>query len=303
MTQATITQSHVDVEVGERRLGARVVVGTTGTVSSDAALAIAGRLAARDGGTLQAVAVVEAMPAYAVGLAEIAVADVEHARRAAMTRSLRLQLERVGEGAQWDWTVARGHPADAILEAAAADDASLIVLGLHHAGALDRVFGAETTLHVIRRSRVPVLAVPALGRTPRRVLVAVDFSATSIAAAHLAAALAGDNGSLTLAHAQPFDDTHVEHRVTWGEIYADGARRHLAELREQLDEGRRGRTDTALLVGEPAKALAEFAARGQYDVLAIGAHEQTALERLLVGSVTTHLVRGASCALFVAPAV
>lgn len=302
MSQATVILGDTEIDV-ERRLGARVIVGTTGAESSDAALAIAGKLAERDGGTLHAVAVVEPMPAYAVGLAEIAVADVEHARRAAATRALRLQLERVGEGAQWQWSVARGHPTDAILEAAAADDASLIVLGLHHARALDRVFGAETTLHVIRRSPIPVLAIREVGRTPRRALVAVDFSATSVGAARLAAALVGETGSLTLAHAQPFEDARVEHRVTWGEIYADGARRHLAELRDQLDEGRRGRTDTALLVGEPAHALAEFAARGRYDVLAIGAHEQTALERLLVGSVTTHLVRGASCALLVAPAV
>lgn len=302
MTQATIVQGS-EIEVGRRKLGGRVLVGSTGGDDTDAALGLAGRLAERDGGTLFAVAVVEAMPAYALGLAQIAMADVEHTRFAAMTRALRLQLERVGQGAQWQWAVKVGHTAEQILQAAAAEGASLIVLGLHHASPLDRVFGGETTLHVVRHSPVPVLAVPPLGTSLRRALVAVDFSETSNAAARLAAELLGDGGSLTLAHVQPFADVSVSDRTSWGEIYADGARRHLAELRDQLDDHRRGRTDTALLVGEPAKALAEFAARGAYDVLAIGAHEQSALERLLVGSVTTHLVRAASCALLVAPAV
>lgn len=303
MTQATIVQGHAEIEDGRRKIGGRVLVGSTGSDDTDAALAVGGRLAERDGGTLLAVAVVEPVPAYALGLAQIAIADVEHTRYAAMTRALRLQLERVGQGAQWQWGVRVGHAAEQILQAAAAEGATLIVLGLHHAGALDRVFGGETTLHVVRHSPVPVLAVPSLGTPLRRALVAVDFSETSNAAARLAASLLGDGASLTLAHVQPFAEAHVGDRTSWGEIYADGARRHLAELRDQLDDHRRVRTDTALLVGEPAKALAEFAVRGAYDVLAIGAHEQSALERLLVGSVTTHLVRGASCALLVAPAV
>lgn len=301
MTQATKSPDVAEALGSRPPLGGRVLVATRGDEASDAALAIAGRLVERDGGALHALAVVDRLPAYAVGLAEIAVADVEAERRAATAHALRRQVERVGEGAQWTWTLVTGDPAERIVGVAAAERSTLVVLGLEHHGPVERVLGGETALHVIRNAKVPVLAAPPGAVFPRRALVAVDFSATSVAAARLATMLLDSNGSLTLAHVQPFVPVRTEDRVSWGELYAEGARRRLTELRDHLEDGWRGHTDTELLTGDPSNALLEYARTGGYDVLAIGSHAQGAIERLLVGSVSTHLVRGARCALLVAP--
>ena len=57
--------------------------------------------------------------------------------------------------------VTEGTPADEILKAARREDADLIVVGTRGAGNIARLLLGSTAQRVLRRARVPVLAVPA----------------------------------------------------------------------------------------------------------------------------------------------
>lgn len=55
------------------------------------------------------------------------------------------------------------------------------------------------------------------------------------------------------------------------------------------------------LHGEPANELIAFANQFKIDLIAAGAHGRSALGRLLLGSVSSKLVRTAQCSVLVAP--
>src|SRR3954471_9165170 len=65
---------------------------------------------------------------------------------------------------------------------------------------------AEAALRLIRISNAPVLAAAnGFTRSPRRVVIGVDFSAMSLRVARLAIELTGPNALIYLAHAIPRD--------------------------------------------------------------------------------------------------
>jgi nucleotide-binding universal stress UspA family protein len=68
-----------------------------------------------------------------------------------------------GRGLPWKSQVSVGNPAQAILKAAASTRADLIVLGTHGLTGANRLLIGSTTLSVLQRTTVPVLAVPASG--------------------------------------------------------------------------------------------------------------------------------------------
>lgn len=288
-----------------RTLGARVLIATTGAASADAVVRLGGRLADRDGGSVNVLAVVDPVPAYAAAMTEFAVPDIDRERRAATALDVRAQIERVMGEVQWPVTVVVGQIAEAIVTAAKRMRASCVVLGLGRHRMVDRILGGETALHVARHSPVPVLVVPsAAADLPTRAVAAIDFSESSERAAFLAAQLVGSRGVVTLVHAQPFapDDGPHGDRVAWVRLYTEGAERRLERLRARLERiGGVPHAEARLVTGDPAHAVLDLVHAERFGALAIGMHDDTGMERLLVGSVSTHLMRAAPCAVLVAP--
>jgi nucleotide-binding universal stress UspA family protein len=54
-----------------------------------------------------------------------------------------------------------------------------------------------------------------------------------------------------------------------------------------------------LLVGDPAEEILRYAAGARVDLIVMGTHGRTALERLLMGSVAEKVMRGATCSVLV----
>lgn len=98
-------------------------------------------------------------------------------------------------------------PADAIAGFASAANADLIVIGTHGVGGFRHLILGSVTETLLRQVECPVLTVPpraqTVARVPfRRLLCAVDFSASSIAALRLAVGLAEEcDGILEVFHA------------------------------------------------------------------------------------------------------
>jgi len=59
--------------------------------------------------------------------------------------------------------------------------------------------------------------------------------------------------------------------------------------------------ETAIVHGDPVGALLRYAEEGEFDLIACGRRRHSMVERLLVGSVSMGLIRGAPCAVLVAP--
>ena len=89
---------------------------------------------------------------------------------------------------------------------------------------------------------------------------------------------------------------------TWDEITSSAVLRKLETVARRLDPLPGIRVEYALLHGDPTAELNAFAAERRIDLIAAGTHGRSALGRLVLGSVSTKLVRTATCWVLVAPA-
>ncbi len=173
-----------------------------------------------------------------------------------------------------------GDPATAILQTATTEGADLIVVGTEGLGGLRKWLLGSTTERLLRRTHLPVLAVPPVRDTHKpfdvgvvsRILAATDFSDSSIAAARYAAGLARDfSATLTLAHIverlivppylQEIDEASEATRVATA-----GTR--LKALAEQIC-GTDG-CDDVVVVGRPAELIGSLAEDCRAQMIVMG---------------------------------
>jgi len=218
---------------------------------------------------------------------------------------LRKQVaERTGFYGGWSFDVPLGSPADAIVSEARKIGADLIVMGLRRRGALDRIVHDETTLRVIRHAPAPVLAVTdRLRSMPRTVIVALDFTAASSEAAKTACDLFRGCAKIVLVYVESdFDATIAEHDEGTRVIRREGIAGAFRRLRDELGVLPGTVVETAVLRGAIVSQLTSFVERTEADVLAVARQEHGLAERVMIGSVTTALVRYAPCSMLVTPA-
>lgn len=132
----------------------------------------------------------------------------------------------------------------------------------------------------------------------REILYATDFSPQANQAYFHALALAKAHGArLTIVHVYtPPPPTAGAGMVVPPATDADSERAHWQQQLEQIRP-----LDPAipvrhvLLEGDAADEIVRFAAESGADLVVVGTHGKTALERLLMGSVTESVLRGARC--------
>ncbi|HEY9228386.1 MAG TPA: universal stress protein, partial [Gemmatimonadaceae bacterium] len=229
-------------------------------------------------------------------------AEVEVQRAAEQEARVREQMQRTwGDQSPDDVEVIAGDAGSRIAELAHETNASLIVAGLGRHRVMDRLFGDETALRLIRLAGVPVLAVaPGLRSAPRRIVVAVDFSETSLRAARMALDLAAPEATVYLAHVAPRDATSYDWGGT-GTSYREDAGYALQKLRDQLNVPDGMSAQRILLHGDPATEILAFAASVRADLIASGSHGHGFVARLLIGSVTTRILRCSTCSVLSVP--
>lgn len=291
--------SHI-TEVGTR-ITTRLLVATDGAPDADGAVRVGRALAQRDGTLAELVSIVEPLPLPGAveGMVLPDPRDLAEVTREARASLLRAQRDRTHPGTHvWPFDIEVGPRAEMIVANAERRGASLILLGLGQHGVAARLLARETALQVIRASSLPVLALPhdAWG-VPHSALAAIDFTPSSERAAAAAIDLLGDEGTLYVAHVLP--RTTIPHpeprawdRTTFGKLEA---------VVDRLAPPRGVRVEYALLQGDPAHEILAFAAETRIDLVTAGAHGRSAIGRLLLGSVSTRLVRAAECWVLVAP--
>lgn len=215
--------------------------------------------------------------------------------------AVRRALQHVPGGDAWERMALVGTPAEEINRVAERWGATMLILGLGRHTRFDRIFGGETAIQVMRHARIPVIAVPATTRgLPERALAAMDFTRASTAAAMLSAELLPQHGVLYVAHVGAFAGAPAEPGDLI-DLYREGARSRLETVTEEIRRHADCAIEAVLLEGEPADAILKFAKRERCGLIALGGHELGLVDRILLGSIRTKVIRGATCSVLIAP--
>ncbi len=305
MSNAIATpQGGVDIVTSSvTRLGP-VLVATDGTTSAAAAIRAAAAFADSAHAAVTAVTVLEPLPLVAAdyGLLLTPI-EADSTRRDALIARVREQIsDLVGDRPDWKIIARDGDPAATIARLARELDARMIVVGIGHHDVLDRIFGGETALHALRLANRPVLAVsPDFKELPKRIAIAVDFSDQSLVAAREALALLGDVSMVYLVHVAPRLELQPEAYAMWMANYGEGVGPAFDRFRANLELPSGARLETMTLTGKPSRALLQFARSAHVDTIVTGSRGAGLVDRLLVGSTATGLIRGATGSVLAVP--
>ena len=282
-----------------------IIAATDGMKQSGGALALARSLAAAMGSSVQVVAVQRSIALIVPDPSLLVEPSVLTRLTAELRNRVRLQCaEASAEGSGpglAEPEIVSGEPERVITRLAASRHSPLIVVGLGRHEVLDRIFGSETALKIARISKVPVLAVPAEVRgAPRRAVVGLDFSEASLHAAQAALNLLAAGGVLHLVHVTPRDRLRLDPWISDRE-YDDIVRHRFARFRARLIVPPNVTIEQTTCSGDAARELIAHAQRQDADVIAAGSHGHGFVSRLVIGSVTTALLRAAKTAVLVVP--
>jgi nucleotide-binding universal stress UspA family protein len=281
-----------------------IVIATDGTPQSDGAVRVGRALAQRDGVTAELLSVIEPVPIFPTDIVPPADVELTELLREGRADALLRQRDRTHPGIRvWPFDIKTGPRVETIAARAERADASMILLGIGAHGVAARLMQRETAVRVMRAARCPVLALPSdAWGVPHSAVAAVDFTESSDRAALTALSLLGHRGTLYLAHVQPRLTIPQGDSRPWDQITnGDSVLGRLQALEARLAPPPSVRVEHVLLHGEPAHELVAFAAEHRVDMIAAGTHGRSALERLVLGSVSTSLIRTAACWVLVAP--
>ncbi|MDP7295577.1 MAG: universal stress protein, partial [Vicinamibacterales bacterium] len=212
-------------------------------------------------------------------------------------------------------TVEDGDTVERVLHHAKARDCDLIVMGTHGSGGFERLLLGSISEKVLRQAPCPVLTIPPHDATEpqphtivfRNILCPVDFSKPSMRALSHALSLAEEaDGKLTAVHIlewfadpEPPDSEEMSvpecRRVVESDARARLARAIPAEARQWCE------ADEVLTSGKPHREILRLAEAQSADVIVMGVHGRGALDMMMFGSVTNHVVRAATCPVLTVP--
>lgn len=238
-----------------------------------------------------------------------------HAMEQQLLADARAQLAAMADalGARYGIGVRTVEAAGTVLEAIDAEvrqlGAAVLVVGARGAGFLRRLVLGTTSERLVRRSPCPVLVVRQTPHEPyRRVLVGVDLVPSAGRMLALARRLAPHARPVLLsAYQVPFQDKlrfagvdadTVEHYRRQARVRAA---QHVHALAERARLGSAD-YDAVVIEGEASQRIVEQEHEHDCDLVVLGKHGRSAVEDLLLGSVTQHVLAEGSADVLVATA-
>lgn len=195
--------------------------------------------------------------------------------------------------------------ADAILDYAEDEDIDMIVIGTHGRRGARRMLLGSVAEQVIRGAECPVFAVREMEKawplpTVDTILVPVDFSEGTEDVIAEAVDLAGHyDADIRLLHVVDLDTfphygIAVDPVIEIAEKTAQAARDRLEEIAGEI-----AREDLPVFIsverGHVASTITEYADDYDVDLIVIGSHGRSGLDRMLLGSVAEKTLRMAHC--------
>ena len=303
MSQHTLAD-HPDLASADYpRPAGPIVVATDGSPGAAGALRAAMELSSIDGAEVLAVAVTAPTPVI-IGDYGIAMPPLDNVevRSRALQRDVSAQIAEVlGSDHNWRIVTHEGDPASVIARFARDSGARVIVAGLGHHDLMARIMGDEFALQLLRLSRLPLLAVPADFRyLPKRVAIACDFGDGSLQAARAALELFPAMTMLYVVHVAPSLDVQPEVLMSGITSTADLGPA-FEKFIDALGVPRGIAVESITLNGKPSRALLDFVQSAHLDAVVTGSRGGGFLDRIMVGSTATSLIRGAQCSVLGVP--
>ncbi|EMA56160.1 universal stress protein [Halococcus thailandensis] len=194
-------------------------------------------------------------------------------------------------------SIANGTPYRAILKRADEHDVDLIVMGTHGRTGVERQLLGSTTERVMRRADAPVLTVQADEATThpyRNVLVPTDGSDCATDALELGIDVAGANGAslhlLTVVDRGDFGiNLRSDERTTEVNAAATDVVDDATAVAERAGiESVSGTIETGTSIHQ---AIRSYVEENDVDLVVLGTHGRTGVDRYMLGSVTEKFVR------------
>jgi nucleotide-binding universal stress UspA family protein len=278
----------------------KIVVGYDDSDPSKDALALGKRLSDSTGAQLVVAGIFQFDPIWGGYAPQFAEEEAEFARKVeAAARSAGAEAEAFPSS-----SAARG-----LHQLAEEIDADLVVVGPARYGRLGQAVAGSVGVALLHGSPCAVGIAPRgyrerSGQDITAIAVGVDGSSEACIAVEAACELASGTGAklkLVGVAEPPAIGTGKGGAEGWHELreVIEGVMRdRLSQAREMVPEGIQ--VEVALVSGEPAEALVQTAdAPGT--LLMVGSRGYGPLRRVLLGSVSTRLVRSARCPLIVTP--
>jgi len=175
-----------------------------------------------------------------------------------------------------------------IVDQAETSSMDVIVMGRHEKSDLARLMLGSTTAKVIGHTHSDVLVVPETATlSGKGIILPVDGSRYSDAAAVTALNLSKHcDVPVTVMSVAATDDARDEARALVRKVQALMAASGV-------------KVDVDVRVGRPDESIAACARERDADLIVMGSHGRTALERLLIGSVSERVIGSVECAVMV----
>lgn len=199
------------------------------------------------------------------------------------------------------------NPASGILEFIRENAIDLTAMGTHGRSALAHFFLGSVAEEVVRSASCPVLTVAQDRENYRsnpdykKILIAFDFSEYSREAARKAREIAGAYGARLQALYVIEQEVPPAYYGMWRNTLARQLPEIAAKARESLIDalGEEIPDDLGVHVkigeGKAYREIGEFARENEIDLIVMGTHGRSGIERMLLGSTTERVIRIASC--------
>lgn len=273
----------------------RILLPTDGSEAADRALDLAVAVAEAHGAELDVLYVADTnQPSLARIQGDVR--DVLEGRGEEVVQSAADRARAAGVDAET--AVIQGGPARTVLEYVEDRAVDLVVMGARGERDVEQLFLGSVTERVVRSSPVPVLVVPPdsdRSYPPERVLVGTDGSDGSDAALGEAVDLATAAGA-ALHVVTVLESSLLGIDVRSASAAEERERRDaelLAAAREQAEDAGVATVETAVEEGGVVESLNGYAADHDVDLVVVGTHGRTGIDRRLLGSVTEDLLRTA----------
>lgn len=208
--------------------------------------------------------------------------DLVRRQSAHFERRARAAVDRVAASSSRpvETHVVEGRPATVLADAIDDYDADLVAMGTHGRSGVDRYLLGSLAERTLRTAHVPVLAVRADGPPDadpvmETILLATDGSEGAERAADHAIAVASATGARL-------------HALTVGDD--DGPAVRAANRAREVGVD----ATAAARAGRPHEAIESYAADHDADLVVVGTHGRTGVERVLLGSVAERVLRSAT---------
>lgn len=286
----------------------KILLSTDGSEYSEGAIREAVKLAKKCSSKLIVLSVIDTNPEFDTLAPQL----MEKKEKEARQNLDAVQARARQEGVDCDTIVHEGEePYKYIVDEAIKSKSTMIVMGRRGRTGLKRLMMGSVTARVIGHAPCNVLVVPKAAQLEfKNIVVATDGSKYSTAAASEALGLAKWNGSaLTVISVVPSElmtPSDVDFTITQRELIAE-KEMHEAEKNARMVKDTAQREGVAVkafvLSGRPADAIIETAQEKNADLIVLGSHGRTGVERLLMGSVAERVIVLASCPVLVVKGV